>query len=51
MNHGSYRERPRSDHRHDDHRHDGYRHDGYGYDDYQGRERKKRGGFLSDLFD
>jgi Zn-finger nucleic acid-binding protein len=36
MNHGSYRERPRSDYR---------------YEDYQGRDRKKRGGFLSDLFD
>jgi len=43
MNHGSYRDRPHSGHHYDDYR----------YDDYQGhgRGRKKRGGFLSDLFD
>lgn len=41
MNHGPYRDRPHSGHHYDDYR----------YDDYQGRGRKKRGGFLSDLFD
>src|ERR1051326_4466643 len=42
INHGSYRDRPRTDHRYDDDSR---------YDDYQGRGRKKRGGVLGDLFD
>ena len=47
MNHGSYRDRPHSGHHYDDYRYDDYQ----GHGGFQGRGRKKRGGFLSDLFD
>jgi len=42
MNHGSYRDHPRTDYRYDDYQ---------GHDGHQARGHRKRGGFLSDLFD